>query len=692
MKRRRVEKTGLSGLAVVVAAAAILCGGFCTPAQAALKKVWVTTNRTVDCSSLDTILRDVIKPGMTDEQKVVALFNFYRSVVFHHRNTRDSADPIKLFNILGYTLCGTQGATNCALLRKAGFEARVVCWPNGAHTFYEVKYGGRMHVLDTMTNFYVYTRGKDKHIADMAELKADPSLALKAKAEGRACPGFLMCGDSAKAFTRGARTLNRHAVSSSYSPKELSLYKGMEFTRFWDCRDRPCPKAYNPKYVGPLHACGSKDERSAENFHNWAPYLVRNLSNKTKSYRHWGSGRVVYSPALRAGDWSDSTLAADNLASGKNDEEPALHPAKAGTEAVWEFEIRIPYYITEGVLYLTAQRKNTNDVLRAEVSTNGGQKWTKAWEADGTGKQTAHTDLTPLIVKPCPGRFNYRLRFIMQAAKNAADVGLNNIYLRTSFQHNFMSAPALLPGKNKVTVEAAPAKEGEKFPAFEVIYRLQAGKPWERKIVKGGKEIVRHGITWDSSPVTEIKWTVKKSPATFEAELPALPGNLRHRMKSLTYRCGKLAWRPAPTPPVVVDDFTKGEDGLKNWKAGPALKLSRDGKRLVIEAGKGKYPQTMRRNGLKLDASKYKYLLVDFENGGGYWRGLKIGLFFGRKRSDTSWLLYSRERPRIKIPLSYFLKANLHAVTGVYINFPRAPKGGKGTYYLYSIRFLPAEE
>jgi len=41
----------------------------------------VTTNRTVDTSSLDAIVADVIRPGMTDEQKALALLAFFQRTV-----------------------------------------------------------------------------------------------------------------------------------------------------------------------------------------------------------------------------------------------------------------------------------------------------------------------------------------------------------------------------------------------------------------------------------------------------------------------------------------------------------------------------------------------------------------------------------------------------------------------------------
>jgi hypothetical protein len=490
-------------------------------AFAAHQEVWVATDRTVDCSSLETIIRDSIKPDMNEEQKAVALFNTFRRLVFHHLNTPESRDPLKLFNVLGYTLCGSQGTVNKALLQAAGFEARVVAWPNGAHTFYEVKYNDRWHVFDTMTNFYVFTRDDPRHVASMDELKADPTLATNAAKEGRSCPGFLMCEDGAAPFTKGWKELNYNATKSNYSPKKLSLYKGMEFVRDWTCSEKASPKSWQADGPGPKHTCGGKDDRSIENFIWWEPYLVKNMGKTSRSYRHWGGGRVLYSPDLRSAEWKDSAKDPVNLVSGK-DGAPALHPEAAGKDAVWTFVVQTPYYITDGFVTIKARKKNAEDVLKIEASMDG-KTWKPVVSLDEVGEKTVKGAAAPTIVKPCPGAYSCHFKVTMNASKEPADVGLDGVYFRIAFQHNYMSAPALLPGKNKVSLTAVSAKEGE-FSPIDFVYEYQEGP------------------SWNASPVKNVSFTLKEPKGEFEAELAESPKH--HRMKSLTYRSGKLAWVP----------------------------------------------------------------------------------------------------------------------------------------------------
>ena len=112
-----------------------------SPAHAAVRGAWVTTDRTVDCSSFESIARDLLKPDMSDEEKAIAMYNFFRLRVYHYRNLPESREPLKTINILGNTLCGSQGTCMKGLLASIGMKARVVSHPG--HTFYEVFYDGQ---------------------------------------------------------------------------------------------------------------------------------------------------------------------------------------------------------------------------------------------------------------------------------------------------------------------------------------------------------------------------------------------------------------------------------------------------------------------------------------------------------------------------------------------------------------------
>src|SRR5205085_1667724 len=105
----------------------------------------VTTDKTVDASSLESIVRDVIA----------------------HAGAKTNDE-------------------------KAGWKCRYLGWPG--HTTIEVFYDGRWHYLDVFLKCYYWSKDKS-HIASQEEIANDPSIVLNAPQEGRAARQNLCCGD-----------------------------------------------------------------------------------------------------------------------------------------------------------------------------------------------------------------------------------------------------------------------------------------------------------------------------------------------------------------------------------------------------------------------------------------------------------------------------------------------------------------
>src|SRR5687767_13514225 len=137
---------------------------------------WITTDRCVDTSSLSGIVAGVTRASMSDEEKALALFHWFRRVIFHHRQMgEDRRDVLRLIHGYGYALCGSQAAVLAFLLRAAGLRTRIVAIRGGGHTLVEVFYGGRWHAMDPMTAFFVYDRRTPRKLASLEEMAADPT-------------------------------------------------------------------------------------------------------------------------------------------------------------------------------------------------------------------------------------------------------------------------------------------------------------------------------------------------------------------------------------------------------------------------------------------------------------------------------------------------------------------------------------
>src|SRR5262249_16175986 len=120
-------------------ATALLLAG--TLASAETRGIKVSTDRTVDASSLQTIVRDVwARSGAkTDDEKAIAIYEYLHNTIFHWAYATEAAPqsvgPLKLINVYGWGLCGGQHTVLKALYETAGWKCRYVGWPG--HTTVE---------------------------------------------------------------------------------------------------------------------------------------------------------------------------------------------------------------------------------------------------------------------------------------------------------------------------------------------------------------------------------------------------------------------------------------------------------------------------------------------------------------------------------------------------------------------------
>jgi hypothetical protein len=609
------------------AAGAALC--FLLAAGTAFAQVrgaWVSNDRTVDCSSYQTILRDVLKPAMTDEQKAIALYNFYRQMVYHYLNVGESREPVKCINVIGNTLCGSQATCMKGLLAAAGLKARVVSHPG--HTFYEVYYGEKWHGYDTMTNFYVFTRGDGRNVASFAELAADPSLIKDAEKDGRSCPGIVPCGDEAMAFASKIQITDYEPMKSTWSVKDYALRPGEEIVRSWWPMGKPVPGTYSGKNPGPLHTCGTRDRKNPpELYRFWEPYGIPKFGGTTVSYRHYFNGTMTYSPDLAAKDLAE--------------------PLAKGELVV---PVKCPFYVAGATLALQAECPGDGDAVAVAASTDGGKRWTDVAKAADKGVKD-YVAVLDGAVEPKVGRHEYQVRF-----RPAGNAVLKEFNLRTIFTHNAMAAPHLMPGANQVTVTADDA-EAVKANGLTVVYRYKDAPAWTAE--------------------KTIEKEITRVPTTFAADLPA--GDKLPQMQDLTIRCGKLHWRPKveSIPDKVVCDLAD-KAAAADWKADPDIRLSHDGTGLVlaVEAA-SQYPQAS-LDKLKLDWSAYKNVVVELDN----LRDATQKVVFrvrsndsNDERTDVDW--EAGKGPGVmRIPIAGLKKTKVSAITRIYVLLLDVPAAG----------------
>src|SRR5579862_1203770 len=191
-------------LIACVFAAAVLA---VRPAFAAADAFKVTTDKTVDNSSLDSIVKDVVRlsGAKTNDEKAIAILDYLHATIFHFAypvEKNQSVGPLKVLNVYGWGLCGGQHTVLKALFETAGWKCRYVGWPG--HTTIEVEYGGRWHYLDVFLKCYYWTKDRS-HIASEEEIANDPSIVLDAVKDGRAARQNLCCGDEPQGVVEGCK-------------------------------------------------------------------------------------------------------------------------------------------------------------------------------------------------------------------------------------------------------------------------------------------------------------------------------------------------------------------------------------------------------------------------------------------------------------------------------------------------------
>lgn len=106
---------------------------------------WLSNHRTTFRSSAE-LVASVIRPGMTDEEKALAIWWKAMSLRFHGDAHEEEDSPMRVLHGYGFNTCGGMTAILMQLWRHAGLQSRMNVLP--FHVVGEVKYAGAWHVLD----------------------------------------------------------------------------------------------------------------------------------------------------------------------------------------------------------------------------------------------------------------------------------------------------------------------------------------------------------------------------------------------------------------------------------------------------------------------------------------------------------------------------------------------------------------
>ncbi|MCX7591460.1 MAG: hypothetical protein N2255_07515 [Kiritimatiellae bacterium] len=432
--------------------------------------IHISTDRSVDFFSRETILASILRPETTDEEKAIACWRLVNRHVFHFCRPDDN-DPLRVLNVYGYALCGTiqhvlawlfQGALGPDAAGHAGLSSRDIEDPDTyrivaggwlvdsmlrldaskpptklGHTWCELYYGGRAHYLDSHAGFFVYT-ADGKTIASITELSGDWTLVTDPV---RTSDIFMPCDDGRPEFfyrctggsSRAAPEKTDHSMAMRLRPGEtICLYfdrlPGRYFKRSESWKNQWAPEYYEN---GPEHRCANGRER------HW---------------RHYGNGELVFTPNLARSSFREATVKYESLVCQAEDGKPGLHPAQAGTPGVIAFAFEVPYVIVggeiEAVFDLPLESK-AHVRLTTETKPQHAQQ---LWEATGKGGR----ERCAIPVDASKLHYPYRvvLEVSLQGAGTATLPSLLELRARFITQLNFTTLPRPKPGSNRIRVQS----------------------------------------------------------------------------------------------------------------------------------------------------------------------------------------------------------------------------------------------
>jgi hypothetical protein len=343
---------------------------------------WLSNGRN-DFRTLKEMVAGALRTGMTDREKALALWRLQTTHRFHATtNDAEANDPVKVFNVYGYTTCGDDSICLAGLWRTAGFQvrpARVV-----GHCITQVHYDGRWNLLDgDMGPFYLLR--DNVTIAGEQDLVRDHDLLKRTHTHG---------------------ILDADSRADAEWSAALFVYEGRAGGDRNSARDTTMNMVLRPNEA----LVWRWGHRVPLRYHGRAELTV------------WGrraaervcNGQWEYRPDFGRESWRRGADTAENVRM----KDGGL-VAEAGKTGVLVWKMRSPYVFVGGRLEVAGARA----------------KFSLSW--DGTSWQDVGEELDRLFPANGPARYEYRLRCELPEGASLKRLAIVN---------DLQMAPLALPG------------------------------------------------------------------------------------------------------------------------------------------------------------------------------------------------------------------------------------------------------
>ena len=414
---------------------------------------WVEVSGGTDFRSIPALLASPRFAGKTGQELAVAIWEFMvdpEEGIYHfwtpleRGHNRKVTDPLKLLNVFGWCLCGTNANIMADLFRQVGLPDGRAVHING-HVVPEAFYDDAWHLLDA--DLRACHRKHPPHqeqIASVAELVADPTLVTDQQNPSQ--PYYLPDRPAAKM-----------ADLYECEPHAAPLYA--EHAHTMDFVLRPGERLVrNTDNEGKWIWFADYDDLSKRYSGEW---LDRGPWQRKAAHRSYGNGLWVYEPQL-TDDFLDFELGvSDN--DGLAPSDAGLATTRAG-ECSCTFEFDSPYVFTgkpargddeaaDGCILEAGIRiEGKGSSARIEMLVGDDPSWVTVWEGTNRSSDQVRLDLTSRVTNAY--RFLLRFRF---DGLEAGGCGLESLRVESAIMVAPASLGRLAEGANRLNVRFGDA-------------------------------------------------------------------------------------------------------------------------------------------------------------------------------------------------------------------------------------------
>ncbi|OGS22243.1 MAG: hypothetical protein A2252_06695 [Elusimicrobia bacterium RIFOXYA2_FULL_39_19] len=427
----------------------------------------IATDVSPDNTTLEKIVANVINSGMTDEQKVMALWKWNMLHVSHNAGmtepfmgTTNSTvrDTIKFLHCYGFAVCGDNATLSSGLYDAAGFPTRIRHL--GSHTVPEVYYDGAWHYYDAnQAGYAINNEGKVASSNDLAiaqygnGVNGDPTLLGPQASPNPPDPHFpgnswsIVPGYPAFVYNcyNGWYPNNPYDIGPQWYEIHVDAHR-MNFTLK---ENETFTRYFHPQGFGASKnvwwGTASEPYRSGTTFAlNFVLQDPGNEFSVSSGKRYHGNGQLVWNPDFTSGDFWNGVESYSNV--GTQGSSPKLYATSGTGEIIFLVETPYPIGASPATTSVFDPGATNGAIISGDavgtaaldVSINHGATWTSYGSVSGSFSE----DITDQV----KGHYLYWARFRFSAGSN----GLDNLQFDTRTMMSNTMLPWLNEGTNNI--------------------------------------------------------------------------------------------------------------------------------------------------------------------------------------------------------------------------------------------------